>query len=858
MLSMESAPAQESPPPPAAQAQPSSTTAAPIHASTSLSDPVRAPSVSSSSSSSDALVYNPAARGYTSKARSLAMANAAKQKFIDLSDYDDLMSDLMLDSVHLGFHTHKMNAAYTRMAGIETESETESSLMQTDSDTAQPVLENRNHLALVDWKKVARTPILELVVALVRRFVVAQRDADKAADALLARFTGHLKEADSEGGKDDSVKSDLDDALTPSELNASFEAFSAFMHSRNEEQLLDFKEHIKRYFSMYLPNAGFEIGRTLRYKNSGKVEACIVATKKWRPELTEQDENYLANRDFSVMYSTRKGCMCLFLGPARFVNHDCQPNCKFIPMGHNAICFKVVRDIEVGQEITTFYGGDYFGEGNKECLCATCETDGRGGFASKSDDKLEELFGDTDYEKPMVAKLRKSRLRNEKWSYYKNVFPGVDFEDSKSQPNGGRRLPANALYADGEDEIAADSGPKCVNCRVSGPEHFFDNESNISQRCIRCERNWKIFGIEWPHRKKKTAALSMYDSDLSDIELFDSDASAEEDNGTETPRLASAQTIEDLFLQLNLDALSAADQRRWEQLLQVPGQIPATFDCASPVFVFPEDDDAPFWWPAIIVPHSELDRCMPKIESFDNPHELCVVEYLEILSFNIVRREDLRVFNPTMEPYISFSKRPGFIDDPAVPESESTVPRFKIRSLTELGQERIPSANVSIQSEDAAPIVPLAFGSHVALCRELPGYEEDTGAAPVSEDEFIDRMANKDTSMHEPISATSSVPLQALISRICGDDYKHDEFEEDDQVIVYHEELELWYIAQVIQTDAEAKECKIRYAHWGRKWDVVKRFDEIFKVPRRNAEKLAQIPMFYKGMTDGAMYTACS
>ncbi|KAI8828979.1 hypothetical protein BJ741DRAFT_539096 [Chytriomyces cf. hyalinus JEL632] len=136
---------------------------------------------------------------------------------------------------------------------------------------------------------------------------------------------------------------------------------------------------------MYLPNSGFEIGRTLRYKNSGKVEACIVATKKWRPgdeirhcsgyiaELTEQDENYLANRDFSVMYSTRKGCMCLFLGPARFVNHDCQPNCKFIPMGHNAICFKVVRDIEVGQEITTFYGGDYFGEGNKECLCATCE-----------------------------------------------------------------------------------------------------------------------------------------------------------------------------------------------------------------------------------------------------------------------------------------------------------------------------------------------------------------------------------------------------------------------------------------------------------------------------------------------------
>ncbi|KAJ3234540.1 hypothetical protein HDU81_001353 [Chytriomyces hyalinus] len=824
---MESAPAQESPALPVAPVQPPSALAPTIPASTALSAPVRVTSVSSPSS--DALVFNPAARGYTSKARSLAIANAAKQKFIDLSDYDDLMSDLMLDSVHLGFHTHKMNAAYTRMAGIETESGAEPSTKATDTDKVQPVLENRNHLALVDWKNVARAPILALVVALIRRFVVSQRDADKAADALLARFTGHLKEGDS-----DIVKSDIDDVQSPSLLNASFEAFSAFMQSRNEEQLLDFKEHIKRYFSMYLPNAGFEIGRTLRYKNSGKVEACIVATKKWRPgdeirhcsgyiaELTEQDENYLANRDFSVI-------------------------------------------------------------------------DGRGGFASRSNDKLEELLGDADYEKPMVAKLRKSRLRNEKWSYYKNVFAGVDFEDSKSQRNAANGPPANWISSAGEDESAAESGPKCVNCKITGAEHFPESASDVSQqRCIRCERNWKIFGIEWPNRKKKTTAFSMYDSDLSDIELFDSDASAEEeDAGADALMSTSSQTIEDLFLDLNLDALSATDQRRWEQLLQVPGQIPATFDCASPVFVFPEDDDAPFWWPAIIVPHIELDRCMPKIESFDNPHELCVVEYLEILSFNIVRREDLRVFSPTMEPYLSFSKRKGFVEDLAVrrardfletgkvpnkfkwskwgkakmmaPESKSTVPRFKIRSLTELGQERIPALSVVVQSEDAATsAIPLVFGSQVALCRELPGYEEDTAAGPVLADEFTDRMPNKETSMLEPTSATSSVSLQALISRLCGDDYKHDEFEANDQVIVYHEELELWYIAQVIQVDAEAKECKIRYARWGRKWylcgrwDVVKQYDEIFKVPRRNAERLAQIPMFYKGMTDGAMYNACS
>jgi hypothetical protein len=77
-----------------------------------------------------------------------------------------------------------------------------------------------------------------------------------------------------------------------------------------------------------------------RYSCTGKAEAKIVATQDWNPgdqiractgviaELTREDELALKNRDFSVMYSTKKKCMCLFLGPARFVNHDCNANTK--------------------------------------------------------------------------------------------------------------------------------------------------------------------------------------------------------------------------------------------------------------------------------------------------------------------------------------------------------------------------------------------------------------------------------------------------------------------------------------------------------------------------------------------------
>ncbi|KAI9308054.1 hypothetical protein BJ944DRAFT_156900 [Cunninghamella echinulata] len=133
-----------------------------------------------------------------------------------------------------------------------------------------------------------------------------------------------------------------------------------------------------------MPSAGFEISDTTRYNG---VQGCVISTKQWDigDEVTKctgmiaclksRDYRQLieSGRDFSVMYSQRKNSNCLFLGPARFMNHDCESNCKFISLGPNAITFKVVKKIDIGEEMTVFYGSHYFGLNNRECRCASCE-----------------------------------------------------------------------------------------------------------------------------------------------------------------------------------------------------------------------------------------------------------------------------------------------------------------------------------------------------------------------------------------------------------------------------------------------------------------------------------------------------
>ncbi|KZT19063.1 hypothetical protein NEOLEDRAFT_76291 [Neolentinus lepideus HHB14362 ss-1] len=192
-----------------------------------------------------------------------------------------------------------------------------------------------------------------------------------------------------------------------------------YLKCYTQKQINAFATHASRYFELYHPSGSIEIAHTSRYSHrTGKSELCILATRPLAPgaviselkgsmaDLTDEEDRELKRtdrrhtdgirRDFSVIHSKQMKKNHLFLGPARFVNHDCDNNCELFREG-KYITFRVIKPIGVGEEVTAHYGYGYFGHKNRHCLCETCEKLGRGGYAPQpAEDELSEYNSDED------------------------------------------------------------------------------------------------------------------------------------------------------------------------------------------------------------------------------------------------------------------------------------------------------------------------------------------------------------------------------------------------------------------------------------------------------------------------------
>lgn len=145
---------------------------------------------------------------------------------------------------------------------------------------------------------------------------------------------------------------------------------------------------------IYLPDCPFEVSSTNRYTIYSH-EAAITARKFIKKGqsikylsgiqvmITAKEDKELAKRkkDFSIVISSRNKCAALFMGPARFANHDCNANARLMITGQAGIEIVATQNIDVGDEITVSYAENYFGEDNCECLCKTCEENVVNGWA---------------------------------------------------------------------------------------------------------------------------------------------------------------------------------------------------------------------------------------------------------------------------------------------------------------------------------------------------------------------------------------------------------------------------------------------------------------------------------------------
>lgn len=149
-----------------------------------------------------------------------------------------------------------------------------------------------------------------------------------------------------------------------------------------------FRQQFRSYIEIFNPDCPFQIVATTRY-NPSFLEAAVVA-REYIPagkpisflvgktlRLSKEKEKSLteSGKDFSVVESSYRNSVSILLGPARFVNHDCLPNCQLVPSKSRTIFVRAMCNIKAGEEITVFYSGDYFGDENSECLCATCKNE---------------------------------------------------------------------------------------------------------------------------------------------------------------------------------------------------------------------------------------------------------------------------------------------------------------------------------------------------------------------------------------------------------------------------------------------------------------------------------------------------
>lgn len=473
----------------------------------------------------------------------------------DLSADDDILSDILLDNLEFepAISTHKMNPNYRGQRFdrnavsliVRKRVVVEKDITAAIEDLSklgiiQKYLSNKTQRQTASFQAHARRylesylPESGVEFALTTRYKrVMMEKAGRAHSADAEASTSAVKLEDTPGspGKDAAEERGKGRSKGRSSLDRAATSIGAAPAASEKADLC------------VLAMRTFKPGELINFCKGGLKDLTKSEDDALREEATASREKRKhteykgvlgPGRDFSVIRSARKGCSQLLLGPARFVNHDCNPNTEFYRMGATML-FKVIRPIHRNEEITTFYGENYFEWGNSECMCATCESRGTGAFSDPSVPLQVEQIDSSDgaevkQEDPSStndANGRRQSRRSSRPAGASSALPSpsptpsltpslstVLGDDAAARDKKSKRdyladlkLAEHGPSDDRSDPWAEGAGPKC-RCLTCGATFWAPEKWWTPDECPRCERHYKIFKADWPGRVPTEGSLA--------------------------------------------------------------------------------------------------------------------------------------------------------------------------------------------------------------------------------------------------------------------------------------------------------------------------------------------------------------
>ena len=168
---------------------------------------------------------------------------------------------------------------------------------------------------------------------------------------------------------------------------------TASMSERERAPRGELAKLIEKYLKGLTVEAGFKLEPDDRFIMENCKGAKVVATKHLSKgedilvgptsKISKDQERQLTLRgvDTSCMLrSSMSNRVQVIFGPITLTNHSCVPNCEFECLESKMVSLRASRDIEPGEELTIYYGENYFGRNNKGCQCSDCKEKKNGYF----------------------------------------------------------------------------------------------------------------------------------------------------------------------------------------------------------------------------------------------------------------------------------------------------------------------------------------------------------------------------------------------------------------------------------------------------------------------------------------------